>query len=361
VPQLAQQAGTQPLETLASIKESLITQRPFHFQDCIAFGRRKFQELFHDSILQLLYNFPPDQLTSTGQPFWSGPKRCPTPLVFDANDSNHLGFVMACANLRAANFGIKGDRNPETFFAHLPAVPIAPFAPRAGVKIHADEKEAKKEAELAGQSDADSLHVLLRELPPPESLAGFRLTPADFEKDDDTNFHMDFIAAAGNLRAINYSIAPCSRHQAKGIAGKIIPAIATTTALVAGLVTLELYKLVQGHVKLESYKNGFANLALPFVTFSEPIPPSKTVYNETVAWTLWDRFDIQGDMPLHDFIALFAKQHKLEVTMISHGVSMLYSFFMPADKKKARLAAKITDIIAEVGGDFFFFFGFLLF
>ena len=93
---------------------------------------------------------------------------------------------------------------------------------------------------------------------------------ADFEKDDDENYHIDFITACSNLRARNYKIAECERNKMKMIAGKIIPAIATTTAMITGVVTNEIYKHAQGFTDMEKFKNAFVNLALPTIMMSQP-------------------------------------------------------------------------------------------
>lgn len=84
-------------------------------------------------------------------------------------------------------------------------------------------------------------------LPSPDKLPGFKMYPINFEKDDESDFHMDFIMAVSNLWEDNYYIIPTDRHKDKLIAGKIILAIATTAAAMVGLVCLELYKVVQGH------------------------------------------------------------------------------------------------------------------
>lgn len=72
----------------------------------------------------------------------------------------------------------------------------------------------------------------------------------EFDKDDvDT---LDFVAAAANIRSHIFHIPTKSKFDIKKIAGSIIPAIATTNAIVAGLCVLQSLKLLDS--KLDDAK-----------------------------------------------------------------------------------------------------------
>ena len=65
-----------------------------------------------------------------------------------------------------------------------------------------------------------------------------------FDKDDEDT--LDFVAASANIRASIFGIDCLSRFDIKEMAGNIIPAIATTNAIAAGVCVLEGFKVLRG-------------------------------------------------------------------------------------------------------------------
>lgn len=103
--------------------------------------------------------------------------------------------------------------------------------------------------------------------------------------------------------------------------------------LTGGCADTRSLQIIDGKNKLDDFKNGFINLALPFFGFSEPIAAAKNKFENT-EWTLWDRLEFKNDPTLKEFITWFKTHHNLDVSMVSQGVSMLWSSF--TDKKKVR-------------------------
>jgi len=57
---------------------------------------------------------------------------------------------------------------------------------------------------------------------------------------------MDFVTAAANLRAFNFSIGMESRFKIKEMAGKIVPAISSSNGLIASAQVSEVIKILAG-------------------------------------------------------------------------------------------------------------------
>ncbi|KAL5814853.1 hypothetical protein ACOSQ4_025494 [Xanthoceras sorbifolium] len=334
-------------DNLDRVLECLDKEKCETFQDCITWARLKFEDYFANRVKQLIYTFPEDAATSTGAPFWSAPKRFPHPLQFSSADLSHLHFVMAASILRAETFGIPipdWAKNSKMLAEAVDKVIVPEFQPKKDAKIVTDEKATT--LSTASIDDAAVINDLIikveqcrKNLPP-----GFRMKPIQFEKDDDTNYHMDMIAGLANMRARNYSIPEVDKLKAKFIAGRIIPAIATTTAMATGLVCLELYKVLNGGHKLEDYRNTFANLALPLFSIAEPVPP-KVIKHRDMSWTVWDRWILRDNPTLRELIQ-WLKDKGLNAYSISCGSCLLFNSMFP--RHRDRMDKKVVDLAREV-------------
>ncbi|KAI4305340.1 hypothetical protein L6164_028712 [Bauhinia variegata] len=337
----------QARDNLERVLECLDREKCDTFEDCITWARLKFEDYFSNRVKQLIYTFPENATTSTGAPFWSAPKRFPHPLQFSASDPGHLHFVMAASILRAETFGIPIPdwvKNPKKLAEAVDRVIVPDFQPRKDVQIETDEKATS--LSTASLDDGAVINDLIIKLERCQAnlSEGFRMKPVQFEKDDDTNYHMDLIAGLANMRARNYSIPEVDKLKAKFIAGRIIPAIATSTAMATGLVCLELYKALDGGHKVEDYRNTFANLALPLFSMAEPVPP-KVIEHQDMQWTVWDRWILKDNPTLRQLID-WLKEKGLNAYSISCGSCLLYNSMFP--RHKDRMDKKVADLAREV-------------
>ena len=77
-------------------------------------------------------------------------------------------------------------------------------------------------------------------------------------------------------------------------AGRIVPALATTTAAIAGLQTIELLKLLKhDELPLDKFKNTFMNLAVPGMQMTEPGVPVTAEVKPGLKVDTWTRWDIE--------------------------------------------------------------------
>ncbi|EDO38775.1 predicted protein [Nematostella vectensis] len=337
----------------------MMRRRPVTWGECVALARVKFEKYFNHKAKQLIHAFPVDTRLKDGSLFWQSPKRPPTPQVFNPDNDIDLLFVSTAARLYADVYGITVTEQDMSQQAILPLVQTAKvpeFVP-SNKTIETDETANPKEKNLKTSHGEDDLQACREDLTriiadEPTGSYGhvtflsLGIYPLEFEKDDDRNGHIDFITAAANLRARMYSIETADRLKVKRIAGKIIPAIATTTAAVAGLVraTIELVKIVMGRPR-DDYRNGFMNLALPYVIFSEPGPAATTVIRPGLTFTIWDRWIVKGNknFKLKDFNQCIKDQYGLQVTMVVQGVKMIYVPVVPGHAK--RLDHKMTKLL----------------
>jgi len=308
-------------------------------------------------------------------PFWTGQKRFPSVAELDLQNELHVDYLFSASNLFAFMFKIPSVTRSD--FEQLLAGMDLSVAPWAAPKDAVDISEGKDEKKGMMQEDPQELAVyadIKARLLAVKAASPPALQAADFEKDDDTNFHIDFITGCSNLRAWNYRIQPCSRLKAKVIAGKIIAALASTTAMISGLCSMEYYKLALGLRKDEKTNPFFdSNINLgvsQYQLFNSPEAKRtvggfdvtmQCVVNTVPAegFTNWEYVVIdQGDLTLRQFLKAFTESwhgctievlNKYKITQAEIDANKTAALYEDCKSThKARLDRKVADLYADI-------------
>ena len=182
----------------------------------------------------------------------------------------------------------------------------------------------------------------------------------EFDKDDESKGHIEFLYAFTNLKAKNYNIEKCDISKVKSIAGKIVPSIASTSSAIVGIVALQLYVL-KSTKEIKYLRNCCFDLARNFICF-ESVRKSKYINdgNDKLGankkkyklipekFSFWDYITINGSMSIKQFIKFIKNEYNVDVTAISSNQKNLFekdrTKVDELDKKFEEIYNDISDI-----------------
>jgi len=354
------------LEILQNIKNLLLIIKSNNFDKCLELAVHKYTEIFDHKIKHLIIEYPKDHLNKDGSRFWSGSKRFPHPIKCNVNDNLCFMFIKNYSTILSRILGIKPNNDDNYIKSKIPNIKIPEFKEKIKDKkvennnitdINQDDIEALIENLL---QDTDNKEIIINK----EEIDHMNIEPKKinikkFEKDDDSNGHIDFIFSCANIRAKNYNIKGIEREKLKMIAGKIIPAMSTTTAAITGIACLQLYTLLQTN-KINFFRNCFLNLSVNRFVMTLP---SKTIkhqdeeFNEEMSgpikaiplnWTVWDKIIINGSKTPKELIKLIKSDYGVDVILItSNGITIAQTFISSnnlEEKNTQQKDIKIEDI-----------------
>ncbi|KAJ0441310.1 putative THIF-type NAD/FAD binding, ubiquitin activating enzyme, alpha domain superfamily [Helianthus annuus] len=170
-----------------------------------------------------------------------------------------------------------------------------------------------------------------------------------FDKDDP--LAVDWTAAA-NIRAASFNIPLHSLFEAKGIAGNIVHAVATTNAIIAGLIVIEAIKVLQNDAKNCRLKQNdvlsSASIKEDASYAVEPFEPNKSCYVCSETPLLLEVNTNRAK--LRDLVEkVVTSKLGMSLPLIAHGSGLLYEVGDDLGKDEvANYEANLEKVLSEL-------------
>lgn len=317
--------------SLLELKSWLDIYSAVSLETCVQLGLDSLVARYRNGIKDLQAAFPEDARQIDGDtgadlgPFWRGHKRFPQAIVVDVKDDAQADYVWHATCIFTDIFGLPRPTRDE-LIAVAGGLEV-PEWKNSGAKIQVDIEEEQESTVTQGDFElCEQLKAELRAIDIKTFQAKAKVNPTDFEKDDDTNHHIDWITSASCLRAWNYMIKVPSRQECRMVAGAIIPAIATTTAAITGFIQVEMLKYVTGKilktfqaVTIDIGTNSivFENLPDPSLNRSTAPDAEERVICIPEKFTVWDHITItESKLSVEGFVKLVSASYGVIVKQL---------------------------------------------
>lgn len=206
-----------------------------NFEECIKYSLKKYYKFYIYNINDVLHCYPPDKINKeTGLKFWTGNKIMPHPLEFNIKDEFCFEFIKSLSLLLASCFNVNTKNiNIDNY--------IREYA--QNYKFKEPKKKSFENKDYYEEKIKELKEIINSYLKENKYIVDFK--PKKYDKDTIDINEINYIYFSSSLRAKNYNIPLLDKMKIKIIAGKIMPALITSTASVSGLLALQLYVLCQ--------------------------------------------------------------------------------------------------------------------
>ena len=308
-----------------------------------------YDSYFNNPIKDILYTFPDNLIGSDGKPYWSGKKLKPVSIDFKEIS---IEFSKNLYILFQTIFTLE-DWQDTLYNEYINSLTDTKYVCNR-LKINEDKDEIYLEADASKIIDRifnDTDHKYKAEV--------VNKLVFNIEYDKDNDILLDIMYSISNMRATLYTIPCSSRIDIKLISGKIIPALSTTTTIIAGFVVLELLKYLSNikpsdcninigtnqYIMFDSYK--------PKLTYNNMYSEVYGMQIETIpnSFSAWSKLKIssgkEGCPDIVDLVNILRDNYSIEPELLMVGKKIIYNKHAIVNKTIYELFSELKIAMCE--------------
>ena len=181
------------IDKIHTIRNLLFIKKENSFKYCLSLGIYLYIENYINKIEKILKEKPENYKMENGSLFWTGSRIMPHPLPLDFNDKYCINYIKSFAIIlsQCLNIKIKSTNEFDNIIDKIKEL-----------------FESKNYYELFNHISIDNDLKQINEIIKNTNLEQLykEINPLIFEKDNDSNYQIDFIQACTNLKAKNFNL-----------------------------------------------------------------------------------------------------------------------------------------------------------